>query len=120
MRHRITRKTFHPLSAMLLILVIFCFLDPRPASCLDPSAPMVVEKAAAAQADECFYEPGSTRNYFNPDDLTPDEIRECLDNDGLLKRNLGYLWGLTKTEDTLWFGMGSNIMEVKLSIRLGY
>lgn len=114
-RFRVTRKNIPPaIATVFFALLMTCSLGIRTAECFDSSAPMNVEKVAAAQADECFYDMGSSRNYFNPGDLTTEEIRECLDNDGQLKRNIGYLWGLTKTEDTLWFGTGANIMEAGL------
>ncbi|MBT8338850.1 MAG: hypothetical protein HKP58_16480 [Desulfatitalea sp.] len=112
-RFKVSGKSiFSCVAALIYVSLSTCLLNIRTAECFDGSSPVNVEKVAAAQADECFYRLGSSRNYFNPDDLTADEIRACLDSDGTLKRNPGYLWGLTKTEDTLWFGTGSNIMAV--------
>lgn len=77
--------------------------------CLDILPFLKSEKIVAASPDECFYDIGDARNYFNPKDLTDQELKECVDSGGILKKNQGYLWGLTTSGDYLWFGTGANI-----------
>lgn len=79
-----------------------------PAVCDDS---MAVQLAAESEPDECFYRLGSWDNYAKDADLTTAEQQDCVEQEGTLKRNAGYLWGITKSEDSLWFGTGANIME---------
>lgn len=57
------------------------------------------EVKAKANADECFYEVGSTKNEYP---ITG----PC---EGVFKRNQGYIWGMTKFRDKIFFGTASNV-----------
>ncbi len=54
---------------------------------------------AKAEPDECFYGMGIS----HPPDTLPCE------EGGIPKVNQTYLWGLTKSQDNLWFGTGANV-----------
>ena len=56
------------------------------------------ELLAKAQPDECFYSIGDPRNQYL--------ARTC--NDGTWKVNQTLIWGLTKSDRKLWFGILSN------------
>lgn len=57
------------------------------------------EVLAKAQPDECFYGVGSTSNQYPI-------AGAC---SGTFKRNAGYIWGMTKFGDNIFFGTGSNV-----------
>jgi len=57
------------------------------------------EVKAKAQPDECFYEVGSTKNEYPM-------TGPCK---GTFKRNEGYIWGMTKFQDKIFFGTASNV-----------
>lgn len=82
--------------------------------CLDSLPFLKHEKIASARSDECFYGIGDARNHFNPGDLYPEEMGRCEEAGGRLKKNQGYLWGLTTYGNDLWFGTGANIGSFSL------
>lgn len=86
--------------------------------CGDAAAPLNVDVAAMARADECFYDIGSLDNYISSTELTDEENQTCIDNGGTPKRNIGYLWGITPTADTIWFGTAANIWPAGLGSML--
>lgn len=73
------------------------------------------ERVAKARVDECFYGVGDSRNRpsFNasyPNDLTDEQVQECIDTGGKPKVNQAYVWGLAKTANEVWFGTVANTL----------
>lgn len=105
---RISLNTFMGICLVLLVIL----LGMEPSFSADVDQELSVKEVAYGIPDECFMGKGSVDNQFITDGLTPDEMAQCEEAGGILKSNRGYLWGLTSSGDTLWFGTGSNIMPV--------
>jgi hypothetical protein len=61
------------------------------------------ERIAKASPDETFFGIGDPRNEYDPVKVHPTSP------DGVAKTNQAYVWGLTQSENTLYFGTGPNI-----------
>lgn len=71
----------------------------------DPTDQLQINDLAAATPDEC-YKPGGT---YEPA-INDNGVYKCPDgSDRQLKVNQGYVWGMAKQADTLWFGTGPNV-----------
>lgn len=98
---------------LFLCLVLFVFMaGVAPAFSVDIFQELEVNELAYANPDECYMGKGSENNNFQSTGLTSDDMDQCEENGGILKTNRGYLWGLTSSGDSLWFGTGSNIVPV--------
>lgn len=95
---------------LLFVITLTVFFS----GCDEIDSELIHEKVASAQFDECFYRIGAERNYYNPNDLTAKEINKCTNSRGDLKTNQGYLWGITSSGDSIWFGTASNINSTGL------
>ncbi len=71
----------------------------------NPTDQLMITDLAAATPDEC-YKPGGT---YEPA-IDNNGVFTCPDGSGRqLKVNQGYVWGMAKQGDTLWFGTGPNV-----------
>lgn len=79
-----------------------------------------VELLAKAKPDECFHGIGNPNNIYPfPYD---DFCSQCIENsepNGRPKTNQAYVWGLTKSGDSIWFGTAPNPLCVVMSAYLG-
>lgn len=64
-----------------------------------PQGPLERTLLAKAAPDECYYGIGDPRNAFGAQTCT----------DGKWKVNQAYVWGLTESRSTLWFGTAPNV-----------
>ena len=75
-----------------------------------PTASMQIDVLAKGQPDECFHGIGSPLNFYDPQwDNQPINCPA-----GTLKVNQGYVWGMTKSGDNLWFGTVANMHALVL------
>lgn len=100
----LTKRLKHTSFPLVVMISMLFFL-----SCTENDVELNHKKVASAQFDECFYRIGDKRNYYAPEDLTAEEARKCIATGGKLKKNQGYLWGMTSSGDLIWFGTASNI-----------
>jgi len=59
-----------------------------------------------AQSDGCFYAIGDERNSYDPSGFDPEA---CLVDGGHPKVNQAYVWGLTQSNNMIWFGTAPNV-----------
>nr|NQU91442.1 hypothetical protein [Bacteroidota bacterium] len=67
---------------------------------------------ARNDADETFFGLGDPRNHFNPD------IVHYTTDSTIAKHNQSYVWGMTSTEDNVWFGTGPNVLQLVMGAYL--
>lgn len=65
-----------------------------------------IEVLAKAKPDECYYGPGDMSNQYVPTGI---DCATCETNGGRGKTNQAYVWGLTNSDSTIWFGTAPNV-----------
>ncbi|MDY0222920.1 MAG: JDVT-CTERM domain-containing protein [Desulfobacterium sp.] len=91
-------------------IVLGCMLLPM-TNMASASAILKPALLAKAEPDECFNGVGG--EYWSLDVNRPDyqqQVQDCIDNGNRPKVNQSYVWGLTNTEEYIWFGTGSNTL----------
>jgi len=69
-----------------------------------PTASMQIDVLAKGQPDECFHSVGNPSNNYDPQ--WNNQPINC--PAGTLKVNQGYVWGMAKSGDNIWFGTIAN------------